>query len=202
MTLRIATMLTIALLATSAQDSWGGPLQLHLSWSATTQQDSLVVAESGWTHCYLWVNPSEARDGFVGYWGTLFETSGVSVHRWRYLGDGASGDLELAMLEGQQPIAYLDAECEYLGGPSALFEFDVYIDAAQLSEAGSRNSEISLFPAGASDWDPQVFYRVDRAQPCGLLSEGFAAEPNAITAVAAAVPIAQSSFGRLKAMYR
>jgi hypothetical protein len=204
MKLRVATILTIALLITltSAEDSRGGPLQLYLSWSSTTQQDSLVVAERGWTHCYLWVNPAEARDGFFGYWGTLFETGAVSVQRWRYLGAGATEDFELAMIEGEQPIAYLEAECDYLGQPTALFEFDVYVDAELLAEVGSRTAQIRLFPLGSSDWDPMVFYRVNPGDPCGLLSQGFAAETNVITAVAAAVPIRRSSFGSLKALYR
>lgn len=176
--------------------------ELHLSWSATTQQDSLVVTESLWTHCYLWVSPSAAQDDFVGYWGTLLHTSGARAHRWRYLGPGTAGDFDLNPALDMQPVAYLEGECDYLAGPGALFEFDVYIDAEQLNGSGTRASELSLFPAGESDWDPQVFFRVDPSQPCGLLSEGFAAGTNVITAVAGAVPNRASSFGALKAMYR
>lgn len=198
----VALFLMSLSLANQAEGGQLDTFELHLSWSATTQQDSLVVTENLWTHCYLWVSPPEARDDFVGYWGTLFHTSGAKAHRWRYLGAGAGSDFELNPGLDMQPVAYLDGECDYLAGSSALFEFDVYIDAAQLTESGSRASELSLFPAGESDWDPQVFFRFDSTQPCGLLSEGFAAGTNVITAVAGAVPNSAATFGSIKAMYR
>lgn len=195
----IALILLVGVLAAGAP---AGELQLQLSWSASAQQDTLEVAQSGWTQCYLWVRPGAARDGFVGFWGTLYHSGGTAAHTWRYLGDGAPGDFDLNPAIANQPIAYLDAECESLAGPRVICEFDVYVDAALVSRPGSRESQIGLYAADLSTWDPLVFYRVDPGAACGLHSEGFAAEPNVITAVAAPVATARATFGGIKALFR
>jgi len=178
------------------------PPRLHLSWSATAQQDTLAVTGSTWTHCYLWVHPSPLRSDFVGFWGTLFRTNAVEVHHWRYLASGADGDHVLDPAADAMPIAFLSGTCEDDTGPQVIVEFDVYVDAGRLGEPGSRASEVGLYPAGQSDWDPQIFYRVDPGEPCGYFSVGYAAETNRLSVRAENVAATRSTFGSLKAIYR
>lgn len=175
---------------------------LQMSWSVYAQVDTLVVTDSGWTHLYLWLDPSPLQVELVGFWGTLFHTEGVEAHRWRYMGTGAGDDIAIDPGADQHRLGYLDVPCEGGIGVKVLFEFDVYIDADQLAEPGSRPSSIGLVETGASEWDPMIFSRMDTAEPCGYRSLGFAAIPNRLIVRQEPVAVQSSSFGTLKAVYR
>jgi hypothetical protein len=183
-----------------AQDPVDPPPRLQLSWSATVQQDSLLVMDSGWTQCYLWADPSPLRPGFVGFWGTIYQSNAVEVHSWRYVGGGDDIDSDPAADEFR--IGYLDIPCEDDTGARVLCEFEVWIDMDQLGDPGGRPSAIGMREVGNSEWDPMVFYRKDAADPCGYLSEGFAAEPNQLIVLPDPTPVHGSTFGTLKAIYR
>jgi len=185
-----------------AQDPSDPAPKLQLSWSVYAQVDTLYFQDSGWTHCYLWLDPSPNRDDLVGFWGTLFQSHAVEVHRWRYMGSGAGGDIAIDPGADQHRLGYLDIPCENDSGAKVLCEFDVWIDVDQLADSEGRPSTVGLVEAGASEWDPMVFYRKDIAEPCGYRSVGFAAEPNRLIVLQSPVPVHRSTFGTLKAYYR
>ena len=185
-----------------AQDPPSEPTQLRFSWSATTQQDTLYAAVSGWTKAYLWIDPSPQRDDFVGFWGTLFQTAAVQVHGWRYLGAGGGAVQPWDPLIDEEWIAYLQAPCENVAGSWAIGEFDVWIDTDKLDLPGFKPSLLGIYGKGDSGLDPLVFYRADFGEPCGFLSEGFTAGTNRLVVKAQAVPVEATTFGALKATYR
>lgn len=184
-----------------AQDSAPNLPRLAFSWSAVSQVDTLYATESGWTKCYLWVHPSPQRDDFVGFWGTLFQTAAVQIHGWRYLGD-EGGDRSWDPFADEDRIIYLDAPCEDDTGSRVKGEFDVWIDTDKLDLPGFKPSLLGLRPTGHSFLDPLVFYRVNSEDPCGIFSEGFAAETNRLVVKALLTPVEAFTFGTVKAIYR
>lgn len=185
-----------------AQDPPPEPTQLRFSWSATSQQDTLYAAVSGWTKAYLWIDPSPEREDFVGFWGTLFQTAAVQVHDWRYLGAGGGTVRSWDPAADEERIAYLEAPCENETGSRAIGEFSVWIDTDQLDLPGFKPSLLGIYGEGDSGLDPLVFYRADFGEPCGYLSEGFDAGTNRLVVKAQAVPVEATTFGVLKATYR
>ena len=175
---------------------------LTFSWSATSQQDTLYASASGWTHGYLWVHPSPLRNDVVGVWGTLFQTAAVQVHGWRYLGGGGGEDQPWDPFVDESRIIFLDAICEDDKGPRVIAEFDVWIDTDMLDLPGFKPSLVGIRAEGLSSLDPLVFYRVNADDPCGIYSEGFAAETNRLAVKAQPTAVQGSTFGSFKAIYR
>ena len=193
----VTTLLLVAFVFSAFLSSSAAGMSVGLYWDEAATADSLVVTASSTVRGYLVIEEDGEGAGFVGFYGGIYVTSGVSIRSVECVGDmpgrtslDPSGDSGLFLM-----TAYYD-DCIPFQGHLTIAQLDFDVDPALFSPVG--DAVIGFISGGSTDYETAVMIST-----YGCVQYAYVPwNVSGARVIDAAVPVDELSFGALKAMYR